>query len=191
MKYFNGLNMGEGIVGGPTIGMSTTAIYSCMGIAIVNKARQIGGLYHYPAKTITQANVSGTLGQMINDVQPDEIYLTPATPMMGVGSEKSDIAAVAAFLKQMAAIEVTIAPPRAEDKPYVSAQLTWVNGAPVYNVHPDGAEDAGPGKDMRKTMNTARRQVEADIWYYGGDGETDGVLDQGLAAPPKGCCTIL
>ena len=81
MKYFNGLNMGEGIAGPSTIGMATTVTYSCMGIAFVNTALRFGGLYHYPAEALGNANVRGTIVQMSNDIWPDQIVLmTSAKP---------------------------------------------------------------------------------------------------------------
>lgn len=191
MKYFNGLNMGEGVAGPSTIGAATTAIYSCMGIAFVNRKALFGGLYHYPSKCMGNLNVTSTIRQMFNDVKPDEIVLTPAQDTSGngvFGSSKGDISDVHEFLKDLGG-KVTIADAGS------LAVLTWQNDAPVFNRLPDNQTVVDIPAKMRVIMKSTQRELEASIWYYGGDGETDGVLDQDLKSKntttPKGCCIIM
>ncbi len=183
MKYFNGLNMGEGIAGPSTVGMATTVTYSCMGIAFVNTALRFGGLYHYPAEALGNANVRGTIVQMSNDIWPDQIVLTPAKPDTysgNGGSTKEDITAVGELLRTLCG-NVTVAPAA------VSSQLTWAGTAPVFNTPPGGIDTVEEEVDLklRYTMSSGKRELEADIWYYGGDGETEGVLEQGLGKSKK------
>jgi hypothetical protein len=202
MKYFNGLNMGEGIAGPDTIGLSTTVIYSCMGIALVNTATRTGGLYHYPANALGNANVTATLRQMINDIRPDQVHVTPAaTDAFGRnGSDRDDIAGVVAYLRATANVVPV------QEAAANAAQLVWQAAGPVYNVQPANApqplvgDPTAVSAETRTTMSSGARQLEAGIWYYGGDGETDGVLNQGLPAPKpkkttqenaKGCCTVM
>jgi hypothetical protein len=204
MIYFNGLNMGEGIAGPSDIGMSTTWMLTCMGVALVNRAASRGGLYHYPANTLSNPNVSGTMRQMFNDIRPDEVVLTPA-PKDAIGSGGStheDITAVSDFFTGLGR-SVTLVDTK------TSAQLTWVAGSPRFNQPPDGKfETAAPiSEATRNTMSVGKRELEGNIWYYGGDGESGEVLEQGRTPAPsagaggggkkstkesnKGCCVIL
>ncbi|MFC0204957.1 hypothetical protein [Novosphingobium soli] len=185
MKYFNGLNMGEGIVGGSDVGMRTTQIYTCMGIAFANTRTQRGGLYHYPADCLGNANVVGTIRQMLNDVAPDVVVVTPAMAQgygQLTGSSRDDIDGVEALLKQLGAPSVTVAEPR------TSAVLVWNATGPVFNEVPDETGRA-VASEIRGTMSTGRRELEAGVWYYGGDGEQGDLLDQGLPASPPSSST--
>jgi hypothetical protein len=195
LKYFNGLNMGEGIAGPSTIGLATTQMYTCMGIAMVNRTRRFGGLYHYPANSLGNPNVVGTIQQMANDIAPDEIVLTPAQSMgFGAlasksGSEPDDVEALTKFLGGCGGT-LTVAAPGS------TAILTWNGSGPVFNQAPDGLDvvDAGVPDTTRQTMSAGKRDLEGNIWYYGGDGETDGVLEQGTKSTKKsakGRCVIL
>ncbi|SFF95603.1 hypothetical protein SAMN05518801_104139 [Novosphingobium sp. CF614] len=189
MWYYGSLNMGEGIVGGSQVAMSTTQIYTCMGIAFINTRGLRGGLYHYPADAIGNANVADTIRQMYNDVAPDLVVVTPASDggYNGSGSNRFDIEKVTDFLKKLGGATVT----RAE--PGNSAQLYWKNQQPVLNSKEMGGEDDREiSTTVRTTMNSGGRQIEAGIWYYGGDGETTGVLDQGLTRRrSRPTCVIL
>jgi len=190
MKYFNGLNMGEGIAGTDEIGAATTVIYTCMGVAFVNRKRRIGGLYHYPAKALGNPNVANTIRQMASDIGPDEIVLTPAGSMGfgGMGSGEDDIEAMLDFLRTLSG-KVTRADP-ADD-----AKLFWRDGEPIFNVKPgNGPKSQAVPEVFRWTMSQGKRELEANIWYYGGDGETMGVLEQGLPSTKKSVknrCVIL
>lgn len=195
MKYFNGLNMGEGIAGPSTIGASTTSIYSCMGIALVNTVRQFGGLYHYPSLAMSNGNVTSTIRQMINDIRPDTIHLTPASSngFSSGGSDPRDIEDLAEFLRTHGGCGLVM------EEATGSAQLVWSNGAPVFNQKPSkvgihDAEESAPSAQTRAKMSAGKRELEAGIWYYGGDGEVPGVLEQGLTttrASARGRCVIL
>lgn len=175
MKYFNGLNMGEGIAGPDAVGAATTVIYSCMGIAFVNRERRFGRLYHYPSCAVQNGNVIGTIRQMANDIAPDEIVLTPAqSDGMTGGSSRDDIEDVRDLLASLCR-QVTLAPAR------ISAELFWRIDGPVFNRTPEnGPEPKAVPERFRSTMSQGARELEANIWYYGGDGEQKDVLEQGL-----------
>jgi hypothetical protein len=195
MKYFNGLNMGEGIAGPSTIGASTTVIYTCMGIALVNIKTLIGRLYHYPASYMHNTNVTNTIRSMINDIKPTEIHLTPAANggFQNSGSDKDDVQQMMNFLKGLVSYDVTL------EEAANSALLIWKNDKPMFNQHPyklgiREPNDASIKPETRKKMSTGKREMEANIWYYGGDGEEEGVLEQGLKTTKdsaKGCCVIM
>lgn len=177
MRYFQ-LNMGEGIAGPATIGAGTTVIYSCMGIAFVNRPKKFGGMYHYPAKNLSQ-NVTATIRQMVQDIQPTEISLTPASsdgnPLMG--SRQDDIEAVIEYLGTLSTVKVEIL------KSASTANLIWIDGVPKLNASIKERRDVEPehvNETIRSKMSSGKRELEGDVWYYGGDGETRGVLEQGL-----------
>jgi len=177
VRYFDHLNMGEGVAGPDSIATRTTQLYNCMGIALVNRAKRFGGLYHYPSRRITSnPNVTGTIQQMSNDIKPDEIVLTPAPKMMGMGgSSETDIEDVIEFLTKLAKVT------RTDDAYYTTAVLFWDKNGPVFNRSPgDSAKSEPVPQELRGTMNTGGRGLMAHIWYYGGDGEVSGVLDQNI-----------
>jgi hypothetical protein len=190
LKFFNGLNMGEGIAGPSTIGAATTVIYTCMGIAFVNRKRRFGGLYHYPATSLNNLNVVFTIRQMFNDIGAEEIVLTPAKDASGTGtsgSSKDDIREVTESLGDFG-VTVTVATASS------LAILTWDGSTPVFNQLPGSIKEQEVPVEFRLTMSTGKRELEGDIWYYGGDGETSGVLEQGLKSTKKSAkskCVIL
>lgn len=188
MRFFNGLNMGEGIAGPSTIGAATTAIYSCMGVAFVNRKLHFGGLYHYPATSLNNMNVVFTMRQMFNDISPDEIVLTPAQDTTGTGTSGSygyDVDEMTEFLQGFGA-KVTVAAGQS------LAVLYWKDDQPVFNQLPNGMKPEGVPTEIRIVMNSHKREIEGDIWYYGGDGEVSGVLLQGLKRKSgKKHCIIL
>ena len=189
MKYYNGLNMGEGVAGTDQIGAATTVIYSCMGIAFVNRQKRFGGLYHYPSGSIGNANVIGTIRQMANDIAPDEIVLTPAGAEGSVWrSSQDDIESVTEWLRFLCD-NVTLAEARS------SAQLHWNDTGPVFNTMlENGPNPENVPENFRTTMSQGKRELVANVWYYGGDGETKGMLEQGLPtanSSPRGSHVIL
>lgn len=183
MHYYRDLNMGEGIAGSNNVGAATSVLYSCIAIAFVNQGRQWGGLYHYPSSMMRNPNVAQTVHQMASDIQPDQIVITPAARMAmhGGGSVDHDIEDVRrtlAIVSPGAKITVT--------KPSTSAQFFWVDGAPVFNVQPHNLEPPIDDENMslpdfRIIMSHSPRRVHGNALYYGGDGETSGVLGQGVA----------
>jgi hypothetical protein len=188
--------MGEGISCLSDVGLATTQIYSCMGIAFVNRATRRGGLYHYPAGTLGEgalnANVQNTIRQMFNDINPDEVCVTPAGDqgITGNGSSQNDIADVLNYLRSInRGVRITPGTRGA------FATLTWNDDGPVYNAKPPAGMQANSvPTTYRQTMSSGQREVEGNIWYYGGDGETEGVLSQGLKTTKQSaasCCTIL
>jgi hypothetical protein len=164
--------MGEGIAASSSNSMSTSVIYSCMGIAFINRTTQRGGLYHYPAGTCQNPNVAGTIRQMCNDIQPDQIMVTPAKMAGGFvvnyGSKPEDVAAVVNLLKQLNCQNIQMAEAGS------LASLSWQGGQPVFNEPIGTGEGLSiPQPSMRQTMSTTGRQIGSDAWYYGVDGESD------------------
>jgi hypothetical protein len=190
MQFYADLTAGEGLSGPADIGMGTSPIYSCMGIAFVNSAKQMGGLFHYPAEDLAGAATASTIQQMINDVKPDEIHVTPAANASGMlndGSKPADLAAVIAYLKLAGGGAKVI-----QEAAGGGAYLYWKAGKPVFNQYPGEAGTATSAGSMvpaaiRGAASMKPRQVAGNVWYYG--------MAENLnaAAPPKPakCCTIL
>ncbi len=182
MRFYEELHMGEGVSGSVDVGASTSALYSCIGIAFVNRQSGLGGLYHYPARTLQYPDVRETIRQMINNIQPDEIVLTPASRAvgMGMGAGQDDIDLLAGVLGELS--PGTVVRIALEG---VAAQLFWANGNPVFNRLPDGVEPSDEmvepemvQSDLRQNMHPFPRPLGGGDMYYGGDGETSGVLEE-------------
>lgn len=173
VKYYNELNMGEGVAGTDQIGASTTVLYTCMGITFVNRQKRFGGVYHYPSGSMKNGNVVDTIRQMANDIAPDEIVLTPAASdgMFG-GSSRDDIEDVTDLLNFLCH-KVTQA------EANFCARLYWTDSGPVFNEQLENAPnpEAVP-QQFRSTMSIGKREMHGNVWYYGGDGERKGVLEQ-------------
>lgn len=95
------LYQGEGvIVSYKKIGAITTQLYSCMGIVMINPKARRAGLYHYSAETLNKGEVQESIRQMINDLAPERIIVTPAKATWGPesGSLPHDLKAVVSFL---------------------------------------------------------------------------------------------
>ncbi|WP_137176890.1 hypothetical protein [Roseomonas sp. AR75] len=111
MPYYK-LIEGEGIAGPfPAVTAETTALYSCMGIVFRNTGTNVCGLYHYGANTLHHVFVQNTILQMLNDIQPTDVYIT-APPLVsassnGQGSTNFDRNQVDLFLVQHAMGMVT------------------------------------------------------------------------------------
>jgi hypothetical protein len=181
MRYFNTLNMGEGLVGPSTVAMSTTTLHSCMGIVLANTETRIGGVFHYPALGMRHIVILTAIRQMIADVAPDELRLTPAAPHMGAGSRPDDIETLSEHLELFADRRVVIEQPR------VSANLIWCDDVPWFNVptaNPPAAlqattltlRSAAVPQALRAAMDAQGRQMEGVLWYYGGNAEIPGVM---------------
>lgn len=169
MRYFSGLNMGEGVAGGQQIAISTSQIYSCMGVAFANTRTGWGGLYHYPAGRADSYGVAETMRQMYNDVKPDIVVITPAgnpNQTHGIGSTQQDIANLVQLLLQMGAAPVFAA------QNSTGAQLSWNNGLPVFEGEDfSDLHDAYVPAAVRRQPCLSGRLLRAGVWYYGGDGE--------------------
>lgn len=102
---------------------------------------------------------------MVRDIQPTEIYLTPADP--GIypteGSRKDDIVAVIEFLGTGSSVAVQ----RLE--PDSVAKLVWTNGVPTLNgpsLHEyEELERRSVEQTIQSTMSSGRRILEGDVWY--------------------------
>jgi hypothetical protein len=164
--YYSGIKEGVGIAGPSSIEIGTTTMYSCIGIVFVTRNYRFGGLYHYPACTIFTAPVQATIIQMLNDIGPSDIVLTPAG---GDGNRlqvtiPSDLDDVKTFLKVVwPGVTVYLAPAAR------AAYLRWQNGIPQFNrgAPADGQYRRAPAR-VRNAFNPSGRELEAGIWYYGG-----------------------
>ena len=80
-------------------------------------------------------------------------------------------------------------------KPGCNSNLVWVDGKPQLNVSIAAMQDMEQpvvGQTIRGTMSSGGRKLEGNAWYYGGDGDTPGVLKQGLPTrKSKKHCLIL
>ena len=92
------IEMGEGVVAPFGTPLSTSAMYSCVGVTFTNQ-RKPYGLYHYPAKSLDDY-AKATMIEMIKEIQPQNIHLTPAAKTApGMGSTDDDLDRVEIFLR--------------------------------------------------------------------------------------------
>ena len=209
MRYFYAVDQGEGISGGREIGMQTTQLVTCVGIAMACTDTMQGGLYHYGANTIGLREVSGALIQMINDLRPTHFCVTPApapvadyvTQSTLQGTSKEDLAALTKIITETrpGANVQTLAPKSI-------ATFFWKAGVPTFNEIPEGAPDAVEPTDFvpesKATPGAAVtvRRLQGGASYYGinlergdsksGDGAAAG--GAGESGPKKDeCCVIL
>ena len=188
MRFYEHLNMGEGISGPGDVGAGTSVLYSCSGIAFANLTTQTAGLYHYPASTSNNSQVETTIQQMINNIQPNEIVITPPDPprisglhMPGFDLVQNDIEAVRQMLQRLSPnARIVIASPSA------AAQFLWRHGKPVYNSPPsmrdsmslDEEDGIQAPENLRERMSLVPQPLGGGVMYYGGNGERRGALDQ-------------
>jgi hypothetical protein len=210
MRYFYAVDQGEGISGGPDIGMQTTQLVTCVGIAMANTDTMHGGLYHYGANTIASREVAGALIQMINDLKPTHLRVTPApgpasdyaTQSSLQGTTKEDLAALTKIITETmpgSANLQTLAPK-------TIATFFWKVRVPTFNEIPEGAPGVvDPTKFVSESKATPGaavtvRRLEGDAYCYGinlekyesksGDGAAAG--GAGGSGPKKeDCCVIL
>jgi hypothetical protein len=93
MPYYSVIE-GEGVAGPlNAVSAETTTLLSCIGIVFHNIAHNVAGLDHYGANTIHQPLTQNTILQMINDLQPDDVYLISyrTTSRRALGSSWIDI----------------------------------------------------------------------------------------------------
>ena len=175
---YNGLNMGEGVVGGTNVSMQTSQMYSCTGVAMVNSAERRGGLYHYPAGMLNNQNVSNTLTSMAQDVKPNRIALTPAQSMGGFNVATIDEADLRGLTGHLHNQAPGAAIQRLE--PSTLAGLSWNNDQPSFGSHGRDSGEVEVPNNYRATMAPQPRPLDGGASYYGGDGERPGVLDQNV-----------
>lgn len=78
---------GQGIAGPvQNVSATTTTLLSCIGIIMYNRTTHVAGLYHYGANTIHQPATINALTLMIQDINPDDIFIT-APPVRPIGWE--------------------------------------------------------------------------------------------------------
>lgn len=159
------LYQGEGvIVSYKKIGAITTQLYSCMGIVMINPKTHRAGLYHYSAETLHKGEVQESIRQMINDLVPERIIVTPAKATWGPesGSLPHDLKAVVSFLAgAWKKPEV--------GEPHGMSGFSWENDALLVN---EGVEDSNATRDGMEQLAGSfdwlgGRQMNADAWYYG------------------------
>jgi hypothetical protein len=127
---YENIDMGFGVSAPFGVELRTTAIYSCIGIAFLNRTSRICGLYHYPAKAIRDPAVIGTILSMANGIKPDSIHLTPAKGSFGAmaeGSSQQDIDAVVGALRTAGYVQPVI------EARHSSASICWEGGQPRMN----------------------------------------------------------
>jgi hypothetical protein len=210
MRYFYAVDQGEGISGGPDIGMQTTQLVTCVGIAMANTDTMHGGLYHYGSQTIATREVAGALIQMINDLKPTHLRVTPAPGAASAyvsqssvqGTTKEDLAALTKVITETM-------PPRADLQtlpPKSIATFFWKTGRPTFNEIPDGAPEAQDPTNFVSESKAAPggpvtvRRLTGDAYYYGinlekyetksGDAAAAGGAG-GSGPKKKNCCVIL
>jgi hypothetical protein len=192
MAYYS-LEMAEGIAGDyTTVGATTTAIYSCMGILFLNATSRRGGLYYYPAKGLENPYVQPTIIAMYNQLQPNRILLTPAKGD-GRGSQGSGLDNVTKVLEFFQKLGKQVEVQQRENV----ANYFWEDGRLHVNENPP---DTATRREMSKfedTFNSQARTISTTVEYYGFNGEKhQDVLNSVSADDPKPRgrrrgCTIL
>jgi hypothetical protein len=170
MPYYSVVE-GEGIAGPVTVvSAETTALSSCMGLVFYNPSRAFAGLYHCGAGTLHEPLVQTTILAMINDLQPERIYLTGAARThAGTGStrdEKNDIEVF--FYEHASAAGLKWMP----DRTFSNYRL--VDGNFAVNDGNDVGDGVRPPSILMATqLPTARgrsvaRNIHGNIMFYGG-----------------------
>lgn len=185
LEFYENIQMGEGMSGSDDTGFGTSAMYSCIGVAFVNLATRKGGLYHYPANTLSDNIVWQTLRQMIDAIRPSSIVITPAQSfMLGGGSEASDVARLRNVLTDISAGAMIRVVQSGN-----SAQLLWNNGAPQFNCRPHDVANSADDWETSETLHRARSTQTSSVVpppyqlgggrvYYGINMELDPPLNQ-------------
>ncbi|MFT4542822.1 MAG: hypothetical protein ACI835_005291 [Planctomycetota bacterium] len=170
MKYYGDLNMGEGMAGPCPIALCTTAIFSCMGIAMVNSQSGMAGMYHYPANRASDEQVCGTLRQMLNDIEPSLVVITPAAAIEGsyTGSTPVDVAAIFAFIQG-----VTRKQPQVYASEHLACLIVRAPNDVTFNIPPPqlGRDVVQIIQDVRTRYDPEGRYVAGNLMYYGRDRE--------------------
>jgi hypothetical protein len=161
--YFGSVAEGEGIAGRAGIAIGTTTMLGCMGIAFLTRSFSYGGLYHYPANGIVNTPVQETIRNMLNDISPGIIVITPALAEP-LGVDPVDLHRVKDFLKLVwSAAEIGVA------KAAPAAFLRWTNGKPEVNLGaPDGAKSRVAPEAFRNMPHPSGRELLGGAVYYGG-----------------------
>lgn len=166
MLYFGDIAEGEGIATRAGIGIGTTTLYGCLGIAFLTRDFSFGALYHYPASGVLETPVQATIRRMIHDIAPAIVIITPAQEDRpgAMKSDQADLNRVRAFVKLVwPAAEVGVA------KAATVASLHWRSGKPEINVAvPDDAKLRSPPESMRAMHHPIGRELLGGATYYGG-----------------------
>lgn len=174
MDYYYEVEQGVAVTGGRRIGMRTTTLYNCLGVAAVARDSGRGGLYHYPSLCRDQSYVVMTLTRMLNNVMPSWIGITPApiASSLDKGSDKEDIIWLQkAVLKLVPSAKVFMLPSTG------STTLFWEGGRWKYNELPAPAPALiRPQLSTMPNVITSRPQ-SGDAWAYGIDVEANDVAN--------------
>jgi hypothetical protein len=175
VDYYYEVEQGVAVTGGRRIGMCTTRLYNCLGVAAVNKNSRRGGLYHYPSLCQGKSYVVITLTRMLNDVMPDWIGITPAAIASPVdkGSDPSDIAwLIRTVRKLVPSVKVNLLTGKG------TATLFWEGKQLKYNEFPSPAPASiRPQMSAMRNVITGRPQ-NGDSWAFGIDVEANEVEDE-------------
>lgn len=176
MDYFYEVEQGIAVTGGRRIGMCTTTLYNCLGVAVVGKDSGRAGLYHYPSLCRDQSYVVFTLSRMLNNVLPGWVGIRPAAiaSSLDKGSDPEDIAWLQkAILKMAPSAKVFVLPNTGP------ATLFWEGGQWKYNEWPSHAPALIRPQMSRMTPNVITgRPQSGDAWAYGIDLEKHKVADE-------------
>lgn len=194
MPYYTPLWQGEGISGPDTVGAGTSQLYSCIGIAFVNRSTRRGGLYHYSASSLNNQIVADTIQEMMIDIRPDEIVITPALiTAPNIGSTSEDLGAIMNLLHRHSSVNTTIT----SATPSIAAQLVWTAAGPTFNQPPfqvfgdaDYSSDESLDEHEVRAQNAAAgRDLGGSVLYYGADLEHNpnapGPAQAGPSAPAQ------
>lgn len=72
MPYFF-IEMGQGIVAGGDLRVTTSTLHSCTFIAAFNKGTKRGGAFHYPANGLNSAQPKENMKNWLDDINPTDI----------------------------------------------------------------------------------------------------------------------
>ncbi|SFG17263.1 hypothetical protein SAMN05518801_10937 [Novosphingobium sp. CF614] len=179
MDHYYEVEQGVAVTGGPRIGMCTTTLYNCLGVAAVGKGSRRGGLYHYPSLCRDKSYVVVTLTRMLNNVLPDWVGITPAAIASATsvptnfdkGSDPKDIDWLKTTVQKLApSAKVFVLDGKR------TATLFW-DGQWKYNEFPSAAPaEIRPRMSAIPNVITGRPQ-NGDAWAYGIDVELNEVED--------------
>jgi hypothetical protein len=172
LDHYYEVEMGVAVTGGRKIGMITTGLYNCLGVAAIDRHGLKGGLYHYPSLCPDKDYVVLTLTRMLNHLSPGWVGITPAGKSYegDKGSEASDIEWLQKIVRQLApSTTIEVLPGKGR------ASLFWEGGQPKINELPSGALTAIPPQlSAMRNVITSKPQ-KGDAWAFGIDLEKEDV----------------
>ncbi len=105
------IEMGQGIVANGDLRVCTSPIYSCTLIAGYNARSGYGGAYHYPAETLSQADVRADMDVWAAVLRPTAVTLVFAQDTVGngiLGTKLADRNALQAWVLHQCVVPPTL-----------------------------------------------------------------------------------